>query len=96
MSEQRPPTIDPVAAARWHAMVPVESPWLHEEVARRMQDRLQWIVNAPTTWCDWDPLRGGVQGHALVSERYAQAACQVNETSSPKGEAVARERFAKS
>ncbi|MBS0507390.1 MAG: biotin synthase [Proteobacteria bacterium] len=94
MPEPQPPTIDPVAAARWHGMVPVESPWLHEEVARRMQERLQWIVQAPGTWCDWDPLRGGVQGHALVSERYAQAACQIAETSSPGGEAAARERFA--
>ncbi|MBP6753466.1 MAG: biotin synthase, partial [Alicycliphilus sp.] len=95
MSEQRPPTIDPVAAARWHAMVSDESPWLHEEVARRMQDRLQWMVNAPTAWCDWDPLRGGMQGHALVSERFAQAACQIHETSSPQGEALARERLAR-
>ena len=76
-------------------MVSDESPWLHEEVARRMQDRLQWMVNAPTAWCDWDPLRGGMQGHALVSERFAQAACQIHETSSPQGEALARERLAR-
>ncbi|MBS0468885.1 MAG: biotin synthase [Proteobacteria bacterium] len=95
MSEAHPPTIDPIAAARWHGMVPGESPWLHEEVARRMQERLQWIVKPPDAWCDWDPLRGGVQGHALVGERFAQAACQIAETSSPEGEAAVRERFAK-
>ncbi len=95
MPEERPPTIDPVAAARWHGMVPAESPWLHEEVARRMHDRLQWIVKPPAAWCDWDPLRGGVEGHALVGAHYPQAACQVTETSSPQGEAVARERFAR-
>ncbi|KAB7560258.1 biotin synthase, partial [Verminephrobacter sp. Larva24] len=36
MSSERPPSIDPVAAARWHAAAPAYSPWLHEEVARRM------------------------------------------------------------
>lgn len=95
MSEQLPPTIDPVAAVRWHAQVGDDSPWLHEEVARRMQERLQWIAKPPASWCHWDPLRGGVEGHVLVSERFAQAACQIAETSSPQGEAAARERFAK-
>jgi len=32
---------------------------LHEEVARRMEDRLQWIVQKPVTWLDWEPSRGG-------------------------------------
>ena len=36
MSSERPPTIDPIAAARWQAAAPALSPWLHEEVARRM------------------------------------------------------------
>ena len=41
---RRPPTIDPAAAARLGAASrPPRSPWLHEEVARRMEDRLQWI-----------------------------------------------------
>lgn len=95
MPESLPPTIDPVAAARWHALVPDESPWLHEEVARRMQERLQWIVKAPSAWCDWDPLRGGMQGHALVGERFAQAVSQIAETSSPQGEAAVRARLAR-
>lgn len=95
MSEHLPPTIDPVAAARWHAMVPEVSPWLHEEVAQRMQERLQWIVQAPQAWCDWDPLRGGVQGHGLVGQHFEQAASHITETSSPAGEALARVRFAK-
>lgn len=95
MPESLPPTIDPVAAARWHALVPDESPWLHEEVARRMQERLQWIVKAPAAWCDWDPLRGGMQGHALVGERFAQAVSQIAETSSPRGEAAVRARLAR-
>jgi len=81
MSSERPPTIDPVAAARWHAAAPAASPWLHEEVARRMEDRLQWIRQAPASWCHWDPVRGGLQAHGLVSARYPQVRCQVYETS---------------
>lgn len=81
MSTEHPPTIDPVAAARWHAAAPAQSPWLHEEVARRMDDRLQWIRQAPAAWCHWDAVRGGLQGHALVSTRYPQALCLVTETS---------------
>ncbi|CAN7175450.1 biotin synthase [Acidovorax sp. LjRoot118] len=80
MPTERPPTIDPLAAARWHAAAPAMAPWLHEEVARRMEDRLQWIRQAPASWCHWDPVRGGLQGHALVSARYPKAACQVAET----------------
>ncbi|WP_353236387.1 biotin synthase [Diaphorobacter ruginosibacter] len=95
MSEQLPPTIDPVAAQRWHARAADTSPWLHEEVARRMQERLQWIREKPANWCDWDPLRGGIEGHALVQEQFAQAACRINETSSAKGRQRAQELFAK-
>jgi len=95
MAEQLPPTIDPVAAARWHAGAPAASPWLHEEVARRMDDRLQWIRQAPAAWCDWDPLRGGIAGHHLVARRYPQAACLIAETSSDAGRALAQAEFAK-
>ncbi len=94
MSSERPPTIDPVAAARWHANAPALSPWLHEEVARRMEDRLQWIREAPLSWCHWDMVRGGVEGHALVSARYPKARMQVYE-SAAHCDAVAREMLAK-
>lgn len=80
MPADRPPTIDPVAAARWHAAAPALSPWLHEEVGRRMEDRLQWIRQAPAAWCHWEAVRGGLGAHALVSARYPQARCQVYET----------------
>lgn len=72
---RRPPTIDPVAAARWARLPPAAtSPWLHEEVGRRMEDRLQWIKAQPKTWADWAPLRGGLEAHALVARRYRDAA----------------------
>lgn len=79
MSTERPPTIDPVAAARWQAAAPAASPWLHEEVGRRMQERLQWIRQVPDAWCDWEAVRGGLATHALVAARYPAARVHVVE-----------------
>lgn len=94
MSENLPPTIDPVAAARWHQAAPVQSPWLHEEVGRRMENRLQWIRRTPQRWCDWQPVRGGLQAHDAVAQRYAQATCYVVETA-PRMQAAAQARWSK-
>jgi len=77
---RRPPTIDPVAAARWARTAPSGgSPWLHEEIGRRMEDRLQWIKAQPRSWVDWSPLRGGLEAHALVAQRYRDAAAFIVE-----------------
>lgn len=78
-ADPRPPTIDPQAAARWQRAAPARSPWLHEEVARRMEERLQWIRRAPQAWADWGPMRGGQQAHELVRRRYPKAAVFVVE-----------------
>ncbi|MBF5003019.1 class I SAM-dependent methyltransferase [Diaphorobacter caeni] len=96
MSEQQlPPTIDPTAAQRWHARTVDASPWLHEEIARRMQDRLQWMASKPANWCDWDPLNGGIEGHALVQQQFPEAASRIHETSSAGGQRRAQELFGK-
>ena len=79
MSSDRPPTIDPVAAAHWLRRAPARSPWLHEEVGRRMQDRLEWIRREPALWVDWEPVRGGLAAHGLVAQRYPKARCHVVE-----------------
>ncbi|MFZ4286290.1 biotin synthase [Variovorax sp. HJSM1_2] len=79
MSTQRPPSIDPAAAARWAALPTADSPWLHEEVARRMEERLQWITMKPQAWAHWAPVRGGLKAHALISARYPEAECFVVE-----------------
>ena len=79
MSTQRPPTIDPQAAQRWQQMPPAPSAWLHEEVARRMEQRLDWIKSQPTSWAHWAPVRGGLQAHALLAQRYPSAECYVAE-----------------
>ena len=57
-----------------------ESPWLHEEVARRMQERLEWIKLQPASWLHWAPLNGGLEAHGLLVQRYPKAACTVLET----------------
>ena len=73
MSTQRPPTIDPLASLRWSAQLPAQSPWLHEEVARRMEERLQWIVREPARWLHWSPLQGGRKVHEQLVQRYPKA-----------------------
>jgi len=80
MSDERPPTIDPVAAARCSRLPVNHSPWLHEEVARRMAERLQWIRAQPDAWAHWGPLAGGLDGHRLVQARYPQARAHLVET----------------
>ena len=71
----RPPSLDPVAAARWQAL-PVQaaqSPWLHEEVATRMQERLDFIKLQPQQWVHWGPLRGGLAAQSALEQRYPKA-----------------------
>lgn len=76
-----PPTIDPNAAARWDAALPDQVAWLHEEVARRMAERLDWIKLQPSAWLDWRPVNGGVAAHQQLAQRYPQARRHVLETS---------------
>jgi len=57
-----------------------------------MQERLDWIVKPPQRWCHWQPVRGGLQAHALLRQRYAQSECLVYEAS-PLHEAAAREQL---
>lgn len=67
------PDLDPVAAARWRGLPRVASPWLHEEVGRRMAERLDWIRQPPASWIDWSPLLGGLEVHRQLAARYPQA-----------------------
>ena len=78
MAAHRPPTIDPVAAARWQQRPQSTSAWLHEEVARRMEQRLDWLVRQPRSWLHWEPVRGGLQGQALLARRYPAARALVH------------------
>jgi malonyl-CoA O-methyltransferase len=75
MALDRPPTIDPVAARRWAALPHARSPWLHEEVARRMAERLQVIRLPVQRWAHWEPARSGLAGHGLVAAQYPGSEC---------------------
>ncbi len=79
-STERPPTLDPIAVERWQRMAPGVTPWLHEEVAQRMLDRLQWIKLQPAVWANWGAVRGGLQAHAALLKQYASAQSHVIET----------------
>ena len=78
-----PPTIDPVAAARWARLAVTPSPWLHEEVARRMAERLSWITTKPQAWLHWAALRGGLAGHGLVAAQYPKSKAYMADASVP-------------
>ena len=90
----KPPTHDAVACRRWWNGVDEQAQpaWLHEEVASRMQQRLDWIVKPPEQWCHWEPVRGGMQAHQLLRERYPQAECTIYEPVARR-EAVAQDKI---
>ena len=88
MNAEVPPTIDPPAALRWQRLQSAPSPWLHEEVGRRMEERLQWIKLQPQSWADWAPLRGGLQGHARLVGRYPRAQCYAVDSASAHARAA--------
>lgn len=71
------PGLDPVAARRWAARAGEGSPWLHEEVASRMAERLRCFREAPASWLHWEPVHGGLQGHQRLREQLPAAACFV-------------------
>lgn len=64
---------------RWQRVAASAAPWLHEEIASRMLDRLQWIKLKPQTWAHWGALRGGLQAHAALVARCPDSACFVVE-----------------
>lgn len=57
-----------------------------------MQQRLDWIVKPPEQWCHWEPVRGGIQAHHLLRERYPQAECTIYEPVARR-EAVAQDKL---
>jgi malonyl-CoA O-methyltransferase len=87
-AESTPPTLDPTAASRWQRIAPPTAPWLHEEVARRMLDRLQWIKLQPAQWAHWGALRGGMAAHAKLVEKYPDSACFIVEAQANTAQAA--------
>jgi malonyl-CoA O-methyltransferase len=68
-----PPAIDDRALARVldRLAQAAEPPWLHQEVARRMAERLPVIRQAPQRWLDWWAFTGA--GAAAVQAVWPQA-----------------------
>lgn len=91
MADQRSSLIDPQAAQRWQLRPAAPSPWLHEEVARRMQERLDLIRLQPSSWAHWGSVGGGLQAHALLVRRYPKATCFVVESEPARQRHAARQ-----
>lgn len=61
---QRP--ADPTSLSRWRQRLTAQpqAPWLHAEVARRMGERLSWILRKPDAIIDWEA-RAGASSEVL-------------------------------
>jgi malonyl-CoA O-methyltransferase len=90
-SETAVPGLDPVAALRWRRRNRSESPWLHEEVATRMAERLSWFREQPTSWLHWEPVTGGLRAHRHLRSLLPEARCHVLAERLPEALAVTRD-----
>lgn len=59
-----------------------------------MQERLGWMAKQPQSWCHWEAMRGGLQTHQAIAQRYPQARCYVVETA-PVCQAAAQQQWQK-
>ena len=86
-----PPAIDARALAQVMARLARAdaAPWLHQEVARRMAQRLPVIRQPPANWLDWGGFIGG--GAAAVQAVWPQSLRSVAE---PSAALAARSRLA--
>jgi malonyl-CoA O-methyltransferase len=69
--------LDAIAARRWRGLPRSESPWLHEEIASRMAERLQWFRAQPASWLHWEPQTGGVKAHQRLKALLPHASSQI-------------------
>ncbi len=90
------PGMDATAARRWRQLSRTESPWLHEEVATRMAQRLQWFREPPSSWLHWEPVLGGLQSHARLRVQLPQASWHVMAEQLPAALEATRESAARS
>ena len=74
------PPIDPAAAQRLGAKISRHGEaWLHNEVARRMAERLPLIKHQPSHWVHWAPRLGGLGSQSLIEQAYPQSQVTVLE-----------------
>jgi malonyl-CoA O-methyltransferase len=53
-----------------------------------MQERLDFIKCQPASWIHWEPVCGGLQAHALLTQRYPNASATLFETSTERARSV--------
>ena len=53
-----------------------------------MAQRLDWISRQPANWVHWEPMRGSLQAHALLTQRYPRAGCWLIEADARRMQAV--------
>ncbi len=94
MQNALPPSLDAQAAERWLQRPVAQAPWLHEEVGRRMAERLTWIKLHPEKWLHWAPSLGGLQTHALVAAQYPKSQAFMADASESRS-LIAIEKVAK-
>jgi malonyl-CoA O-methyltransferase len=69
MNNNTPPTLDSQIVQRFKKLQSGNnSPWLHEEVARRMGQRLDFFKDKPRSWIDWEPINGGIRAHEEITK----------------------------
>lgn len=69
-------SIDPQAAQHWSRIASASSaaPWLHDEVALRLQDRIELVQLPPIqAWANWQYPFGRVALHDALQARWPQA-----------------------
>ncbi len=83
--------MDPTAAQRWQQRAAGTSPWLHEEVASRMAERLKWFREPPASWLHWEPVSGGLLAHRQLRTQLPEARCHVTAVRLPQALEATRE-----
>ncbi len=67
------PGLDPAAAQHWQQRRAPIGAWLHEEVSRRMAERLAWMVNKPKDWLAYLPHHSGPEALQMVGAQCPKA-----------------------
>ncbi len=55
-----------------------------------MEQRLQWMTLQPNRWLHWEPLQGGLQAHALLTQRYPAAQSYIAQAHAAHSQATSR------
>ena len=79
------PNLHAAALQRERRLFVGRPPWLHEEVAAQMAQRLDWFVDRPKDWLDWAPSWGGMKAHVAIGKHAPKAQRWVFEPEASRG-----------